>query len=440
MNYSEAVEFLYSLRFFGAKLGLENTLRLASLCGDPHQSLRFIHVAGTNGKGSTCAILESIYRSAGLKTGLFTSPHLVSFTERIQVNRQPINEDEVVRMTSDLLRLITRENGGKPRDQWDFRPTFFEVVAVMALLCFRQHRCELVLWETGLGGRLDATNIVTPLAAIITNIQADHQQWLGTSIAEIAGEKGGIIKPGIPIVTAANNPEALPVLEEISHTRGAPFYQVGLGDFAALCQALELSMPGQHQKLNAACALKVVDILQPLIPVPPAAITRGLKEVRWAGRLQLIRNGNRNILLDGAHNPDGAQALATALRQQFGESEITLVVGFLQDKDWRRMCQVLVPIAKRVILVPMHSERALPPAEIQEYCRHMQFGTDVDSSPSVAAALEAAPTDGLTVVAGSLHLVGEAMEHLGMNSHGRSERALNEWNAANEPHLKKDGV
>src|SRR5262245_9287324 len=184
MTYPDAIQFLYDLRLFGTKLGLENTRQLAALAGNPQEQLRFIHVAGTNGKGSTCAMLESIYRAAGSRVGLFTSPHLVSFRERIQINRELISETDVARLVSEMqTRLATFPVA--------YHPTFFEVVTVMALVYFAQQKCDLVIWETGLGGRLDATNIVTPLASVITNIGFDHQQWLGDSLEEIASEKAG---------------------------------------------------------------------------------------------------------------------------------------------------------------------------------------------------------------------------------------------------------
>jgi hypothetical protein len=187
MTYQETIEYLSSLQMFGMKLGLENTEWLAGQFGNPHHRLRFIHVAGTNGKGSVCAMLESIYRAAGWRTGLFTSPHLVSFTERIQVNRQPIAEADVVRWVEAVRGKL--DASGRSL-------TFFEVITIIGLLCFEEQECDLIIWETGLGGRLDATNIVTPLASVITNIELDHEKWLGTTHEQIAGEKAGIIKPG----------------------------------------------------------------------------------------------------------------------------------------------------------------------------------------------------------------------------------------------------
>src|SRR5947209_5332365 len=206
MTYPDAIQFLYDLRLFGLKLGLENTFKLAALAGNPQKQLRFIHVAGTNGKGSTCAMLESVYRAAGLRVGLFTSPHLVSFRERIQVSRQYIAEADVVRHVQELRPLF--------KDfAEDHHPTFFEVVTIMALRYFAEQKCDLVIWETGLGGRLDATNIVTPLASVITNIGIEHSEWLGHTVEKIASEKAGIIKPGVPVITAARAKHGLEVIE-----------------------------------------------------------------------------------------------------------------------------------------------------------------------------------------------------------------------------------
>src|SRR5579872_3754337 len=215
MHYADAIKFLYDLQLFGTKPGLEDTLRLAELAGNPHQRLRFIHVAGTNGKGSTCAMLESIYRATGLRVGLFTSPHLVAFGERIQVNRRLISEADIVRLVDEMKVLLEQFPP-------DGHPTFFEVVTVMALRYFAEQKCDLVIWETGLGGRLDATNIVTPLASVITNIQFDHQAWLGDTLARIAGEKAGIIKPGVPVITSVDNVEALRILFETARRNEAP--------------------------------------------------------------------------------------------------------------------------------------------------------------------------------------------------------------------------
>src|SRR5712692_7628865 len=223
MTYAEAIHFLYDLRVFGAKFGLENTIKLAALAGNPQDKLRFIHVAGTNGKGSTCAMLESIYRAAGLRVGMFTSPHLVAFGERMQVNRQLISEADVVKLVSEMRELLQQFPA-------EAHPTFFEVVTVMALRYFAEQQCDLVIWETGLGGRLDATNIVTPLASVITNIQFDHEEWLGGSLSSIAFEKAGIIKPGVPVITAAEGPEPLDVIRRAAQERRSPLTVVSWAD------------------------------------------------------------------------------------------------------------------------------------------------------------------------------------------------------------------
>jgi len=420
-SYEGAVEFLYSLRWFGTKLGLENTLKLAARAGHPQRTLRFIHVAGTNGKGSTCAMLESIYRAAGLRVGLFTSPHLVSFRERIQMNRQLIAE-------ADVVRWVERVRSWMKGLAEDHQPTFFEVATVIALGHFAEQKCDVVIWETGLGGRLDATNIVTPLASVITNVQYDHQQWLGETLASIAEEKAGIIKEGVPIITAAEAPEALAVIERIARERKAPL--VELTSSSRLGGGIPaLSLMGEHQEVNAALALATVKTLQPQIPVSEAAIQSGLSSVDWPGRLQLItRPSGQKILLDGAHNVAGAKVLAAALKAHFPSARPTFVLGILQDKDWTGMCEVLAPLAGRILLVPVRSERAAIPRELADVCRKANPGVEVAIFDSLHEVLPDRARDPFLVVAGSLYLIGEAMGLLELlPSAARDERGLNEW-------------
>jgi dihydrofolate synthase/folylpolyglutamate synthase len=449
VTYAEAIQFLYGLQVFGARFGLETTRMLAERAGNPQDRLRFIHVAGTNGKGSTCAILESIYRAAGLRVGLFTSPHLVSFRERIQVNRQLISEADVVRLVGGLRRTgvagvsIQNEPERKTGDgnRRDACPTLFEFVTVMALSYFGEQNCDLVIWETGLGGRLDATNIVTPLASVITNIQLDHQQWLGNTLAEIAAEKAGIIKPGVPVLTAASEPEALRVIETVARGKGAKL--IGVGQASRLSpfevkRTLEtgatpvLRLLGEHQQLNAALALATVDVLQPQIPVSDAQIRTGLAQVNWPGRLQLVtRPGGQQILLDGAHNLAGVEALAVALRQHFPDAKPTLIVGMLADKDWRPMCARLAGLAARILTVPVGSERTAKAAELAAVCRETLPLETIECSSLVDAAHQAV-NDSFVVITGSLYLVGEALELLGLGPAGEaSERRLNDWGTAN---------
>ena len=452
-SYRQAVGCLQELGWFIADPKLENTLKLAALMGNPQHDLRFIHVAGTNGKGSTCAMLESIYRAAGLRTGLFTSPHLISFRERIQVDRQHISETKVVELVQKLHPLLERFSQ-------DDHPTFFEAATIMALLFFVEQRCDLVIWETGFGGRLDATNIVTPLASVITNIALDHQQWLGDTLAKIAAEKAGIIKPGVPVITAADEPEALAVIEKIAMEKKAPLTVVNgrdaalrRPDSAARCPYPPL--PGEHQRMNAALALATVEVLQSKIPVSDEAIRRGLSKVDWPGRLQLIQRPNgQKILLDGAHNVAGAKVLREALSswssiprpaglpggtlkrelQQAGPGtgapqKFTLILGVFEDKDWRHICETLAPLAARIFTVPVSSERSADARELAAACRAANPTAGIAACGSLREALEKTADDDFVVLTGSLYLVGEALELSGLSPANGGERALNEWTA-----------
>jgi len=450
VNYSEAIQFLYGLRLFGAKFGLENTFKLAALAGNPQEKLRFIHVAGTNGKGSTCAMLESIYRAAGLRVGLFTSPHLVSFRERIQVNRQLIPEADVIRLVGELRAA----NKGH-------EATLFEFATVMALKFFAEQKCDLVIWETGLGGRLDSTNIVTPLASVITNIALDHQQWLGDTLAKIAAEKAGIIKPGVLVVTATDNLEALAVIEKIAKEKNAPLLTINPreGRRAAVPNQNQIGSPtrrpsqvenlpliGEHQQINAALALATVEILQQQIPVTEEQIRAGLVNVNWPGRLQLIQRPHGNkILLDGAHNVAGAKVLREALQPGAPASgpasprnnpehagpeagaPITLILGVLQDKDWQHISETLAPLAARIFTVPVASERTADAKDLAAACRASNPSSEILACANLAGALKESAGDAFVIITGSLYLVGEALEMLGLSPAAASERGLNEW-------------
>lgn len=419
VTYPEAIQFLYGLRLFGAKLGLENTFKLAALAGHPEQRLRFIHVAGTNGKGSTCAMLESIYQKAGLRTGLFTSPHLVSFRERIQVRRELISEQNVVRLVEKFHRLLAEF----PHDH---HPTFFEVVTVMALDFFAEQNCDLVIWETGLGGRLDATNIVTPLASVITNIGFDHQQWLGDTLEKIAFEKAGIIKTGIPVATAADEPKAMAVIRDVAKLKRAPLTILNTDSRERVPDVL--SLRGEHQKRNAALALVVVDLLQKEIPVSAEQIAEGLKQVHWPGRLQLLElPDGRKMLLDGAHNIAGAKVLRESVERDFQAGKRTLILGILGDKDWRQICEILAPLAAEILTVPVSSQRTANPDELTNGCRAANPSANVSVCHSLSEALEKVATEDFVIITGSLYLIGEALELLGRAASAKSERDLNEW-------------
>ena len=432
MTYVDAIQFLHGLRMFGLRPGLETTRELAARAGNPHERLRFIHVAGTNGKGSTCAMLESIYRAAGLRVGLFTSPHLVAFGERIQVNRQPIAEADICRLVTELQTWLGAncldENIRANARPTALEPTFFEAVTVMALRYFAEQRCDLVIWETGLGGRLDATNIVTPLASVITTIGLDHQNWLGHTLREIAAEKAGIIKAGVPVVTGATSPEARAVIAETAARLHAPLTLVTADD---ACRPplddIELPLLGDHQRLNAAVALAAVRAVSAQIPVSQAAIRQGLATVAWAGRLQLLRRGAQRILLDGAHNLDSARCLRAALAQHFPGERPALVLGILRDKDHAEMCAILSPLAARILLTPVQNERTIAAAELLAPCRAANQAAAIVVCDSLPDALRRAADAPFVLITGSLYLIGEALELLGVTpAKVPSERGLNE--------------
>jgi dihydrofolate synthase/folylpolyglutamate synthase len=405
MTYPEAIDWLYELRLLGSKLGLDNSRKLAAHAGNPHQSLKIIHVAGTNGKGSVCAMLESIYRDARYKTGLFTSPHLVSFRERIQVNREPILEAEVVRLTECMQALLRQF----PAEQL---PTFFEVITVMALEHFARAQCDIVLLETGLGGRLDATNIVTPIATVITPIALDHQQYLGETLPQIAAEKAGIIKQGIPALSAPQPPEAQTVLE-----------QTGPINFVEGEHPTALA--GKHQRQNAALAAATVEALQTTLPVKNDSIKTGLTTVHWPARAQLLEHNGRKLLLDAVHNPASAEALRGVLAEEHSGQRPALLLGVLADKNWERMVGILAPVAGRIVCVPVSSERTLPPDELANACRQ-QNDCEVIAAESLEEGLAAVAKDGFVVITGSIYLLGEAMELLGLAA-AVDEKDLNEW-------------
>ncbi len=426
MTYSEAIQFLYDLCLFGARLGLESAFKLAARAGNPQDRLRFIHVAGTNGKGSTCAMLESMYRAAGWRVGLFTSPHLVAFGERIQVDRRVIPEADVVRLVSELRGWL---KDFSPEDH----PTFFEVVTVLALRYFAEQRCELVIWETGLGGRLDATNIVTPLASVITNIQFDHQKWLGHTLDQIAFEKAGIIKPGVPVITAAERGHGLEVIAKVAREAASPLTVVEAADVnRPPLDTLHLPLRGEFQRTNAAVAVATARALAAQLPISDKVIAAGLSQVQWPGRLQLIRTAaGRLLLLDGAHNVPGTEALIQELQAHFSQVRPTLVFGVLSDKDWQTMGPLLAKRAGRVLLAPVKSARGLPPDALAPVFQQANPAAPVRVCASLAEALQAAADDPFVVITGSLYVIGEAMELLHLSTApAREERSLNEWSAA----------
>lgn len=415
---SEALQYLHSLRLFGFQPGLETTRQLAAAAGQPEGRLQFIHVAGTNGKGSVCAFLESVYRHSGRRVGLYTSPHLVRFGERLQINRVPISDSDLARLVGELKEIVGTLPG--------LEPTFFEFTTVLALRYFAEQKIDLVVWETGLGGRLDATNIVTPLASVITNIGLDHVQVLGHTLAAIAAEKAGIIKPGVPILTATDEPDAEAILRFKAQELDAPYLLVGPAQAAAF--RLEVGLAGAHQRTNGALAAATVRLLRALLPVSDEHLREGLAQARWPGRLQVVERGAQRLILDGAHNLAGIRALRAALPPLLGDLRPTLIVGMLADKECVAMLKELVPLAGRVITAPVASGRTTSAETLRDAAVATGTGRPVTAAASLAEALRLSAADPLVVITGSLYFVGETMELLGLSAAtGPEERTLNEW-------------
>jgi len=408
--YKEALRRLYARRWLGVKLGLENIRFLAELIGNPHHRLRFIHVAGTNGKGSTCAFLESIYRHAGYRVGLFLSPHLVSFRERIQVNRTWIPKEEVVRIL-EILEERLRPYADR------VQPTFFEMVTAMALFYFRQQEVDVVIWETGMGGRLDATNLVDPLVSVITNVHYDHLQWLGHTLEEIAAEKAGIIKPRRPVVTGVVASSPLQVIQQTAQARQAPCFVVSPETVreTPLCR-LPLQLKGPHQRHNAAIALKTVQVLQSALPVKEEAIWEGIQSAFVWGRVQILQDSKgRVIVLDGAHNPEGAQALSLTLEELFPGRRWTVIAGALIDKDWPGIWRGLEPLTQKLWLTRVQTSRSADPETLARFCRERQPDLPVQTTDHLQTALMATAEEPFRLITGSLYLVGEALQQLGLH-------------------------
>ena len=388
MIYEESLAWLYATQQFGIKLGLENIRGLLQALGDPQEHLSFLHIAGTNGKGSVCAILDAILRASGRRTGLYTSPHLVDFRERIRVDGEKIPPQSVANGLTTLREISAG---------WNHSPTFFEIATALALHHFAEERCDLVVLETGMGGALDATNAVVPLVSVITPIAIDHTRWLGGTLAEIAREKAGIIKSGVPVVSARQAPEAAAVLAQRAASAGS-----SLEFIEAPFEQAEIGLRGIHQKENAAVAVAALRAAR--VEVSDDAAGQGLRDVRWPGRFQVV---DERIVLDACHNPHAAAQLLVNWRDAYGMEKATVIFGALADKDYSAMLRILEPISREVLLVPISSERSAALEALAAACtiQHRIF-------QSVKEALEA--SRGRILVTGSLFLVGEALQVLGV--------------------------
>jgi len=364
-SYSNILKSMYSLRRFGIKLGLSTIRRILKGLGNPQDNFSCIHVAGTNGKGSVASALASILNASGYKTGLYTSPHLVRFNERITVRNHPVSNDKVV----ESYKAVKRAHFG------DREPTFFEFTTAMAFYEFSRQKMDWAVIETGMGGRLDATNIIKPALSIITNISVEHREYLGNTIAEIAGEKGGIIKRNIPVVTGIKQKHAVSVVKEIAKTKSAPFFLLGddfkvkrnkSGNFTYFgmdntWRNLQTGLLGNYQVDNAALVVAACEVLnRKKADIPLKSIREGLTNNSWPGRLEVVSK-DPFILLDGAHNLIAARNLSNYLSNNLSNRNITLVIGILDDKPYKAMLKSLLPVCKRAIITSPIIDRALAP-------------------------------------------------------------------------------
>jgi dihydrofolate synthase/folylpolyglutamate synthase len=395
-SYTAGLEWLYGMQVLGIKLGLDRTQAFLETLGWEQGSQRFIHVAGTNGKGSICAMLESICRGAGMTTGMFTSPHLVTFRERIRINGEMADREEIA---AQLARIRTVCEG------METPPTFFEITTALAFEIFRRARPDVIILETGLGGRLDSTNVIRPLVSVIASVGLDHMHILGGTLAEIAWEKAGIIKQGVPVVTGPLAPEAAEVVARVAAEREAPLSRV-----TAPLTGLEIGLRGPHQRMNAAVAVRALEAAG--LALTPAQVAQGLQSVQWPGRFEQVRYHERLYLLDGAHNPDATRTLVATWRETYGDARPRVILGVVRDKDAAAICRELGAIAGEFVIVPVSNPRGGSPAELQQIAAAW---APARVSPSLAEAIaESPPGEIPTIITGSLFLIGEALVALGL--------------------------
>jgi dihydrofolate synthase/folylpolyglutamate synthase len=439
MSYSETINYLYSLQKFGLKLGLSNTERLLKALGNPEKDFLSIHVAGTNGKGSTSRIIAILFEGLGRRTGLFTSPHLVRFTERIRVNSEEISEDDVVRLTEYIKGIVPE----------DIKPTFFEFVTALAFKYFSEKKIDIGVIEVGMGGRLDATNVIRPQVSVITSISMDHREFLGNTIEDIAKEKAGIIKKGVPVVSSLQEKPAMEVIARKASEEASPLYIYGR-DFTGRLKDLSvkgivfdyedeeitlkdlfLPLTGAHQLENACLAIKSVlvgcgsnsllskkgaIILEPLFK-------KSLNNLSWPGRLELLLKDNIHYLFDGAHNPQAVRSLQRAIQEIYLRSykRVILVLGIMADKDIEGMLEPLMEISDIIIATSPDYKRAIDPQRLASMIKkvrgHTKKPCEVFSKPDIASAMELAKglyrKGDLVVITGSFYTVGEAKVVLG---------------------------
>lgn len=416
-GFQQALDYLYGLEKYGMIFGLKQVESILEAIGNPHREMQVIHVGGTNGKGSTAAMIASILQQEGYRVGLYTSPHLLRFNERIKINGEEVEDKSVVELTDWMRQKILAANIQPPF-------TFFDFTTAMALLYFNQRRVDLAILEVGLGGRLDSTNVVDPLLCIITNIAKDHEALLGTRILAIAREKAGIIKQGRPLLTAATQPRVIHLFSELCREKKAPFYRVGQQfkysgieetdfNYEGLHRklwSLRVNLRGFHQILNATTALGAAEILEELgYPVSTEAMVEGLRVVDWPGRLEIIHSVPR-VLVDGAHNPAGALMLRASLEKEFSFRRLILLVGMMGDKDIKTTLRILSPVAHHIILSKPPIDRAASLHTLKTVLgaegKKAEMIENLDEA--IERGLAVTGEEDLLCITGSLYMVGAA--------------------------------
>ncbi len=387
MQYKEIIEFLYGLeRFRGMKLGLETTKALLEKLGNPHKELKIIHVAGTNGKGSVCAMLSSILIEAGYKVGMYTSPHLSDFRERFLVDNKKITEDDVIKYFDIVKKQHTNQ-------------TYFEFITSMAFVYFKEQKVDFLVLEVGLGGRLDATNVAKPLVSVITSISFDHTKYLGKDIKSVAAEKAGIIKENIPVVTGAKE-AALDVIKEIAKEKNSDIY--------AVSKPIEfpLKLKGDFQKMNASIAVKTIEVLNQKhnLGINNDKIKNGLMKTEWHGRFEFIE---KNVLVDCGHNPAAFLELKKEIKK-LKFNRLILVIGILSDKNVKRMIEIIEPLADIIVITKPNIARAAEPKEIAKYLKK-EHKIIEDAKEALGYAKKTAENGDLVLVTGSIYVVGEVV-------------------------------
>jgi len=412
MTPGPATQFLFSLERFGMKFGLANMAALCDALGHPERAYPSILIAGTNGKGSVAAMVDTALRAAGHSTGRYTSPHLHRLEERFTIGGREV---ETGRLEASAVRVRAAIDGLLASRRLEALPTFFESTTAVAFDLFRESHVDAAVLEVGLGGRLDATNVVTPVACAIVSIDFDHQAQLGHTLASIAAEKAGIIKPGVPVVCGAMPPEAMDVIARTAAERGAPLVATAEdGALAARVAAIPIALAGAHQRLNAAVALRLLDILDADarhdLRVGEDARRTGLMTAEWPGRLETIQYQGHTLLLDAAHNPAGARALASYLLDT-SPGGVTLVFGAMKDKAVADMLRELRPAAAAIVCTTAPTPRAMPAADLLPIARSLGLAATADDDP-LAAVDRAISGPRPVVVAGSIFLVGAVRERV----------------------------